>query len=142
MNKDSIIKEVILDEPVSVVWRALTDSAEMKKWYFDIPGFKTEPGFEFQFYGGTEEKQYLHLCRITEVIPEKKISHSWRYDSYPGNSFVTFELIPEGSKTRVRLTHEGVETFPSDNPDFAKKNFVEGWNEIIGTSLKNYVENK
>jgi len=53
---------------------------------------------------------------------------------------VTFELFPEGSKTRVRLTHEGLETFPATNPDFDEKNFAEGWKHIIGTSLPGYVE--
>jgi hypothetical protein len=33
-----------------------------------------------------------------------------------------------------------LETFPADYPDFAKKNFAEGWNWIIGTSLKDYLE--
>ena len=140
MNNDPIIREVLLNAPPSKIWKAITDPAEMKKWYFDIPGFKAEPGFEFQFYGGTEEKQYLHKCRIKEVLHERKISHSWRYEGYPGNSIVIFELIPEGKETLVRLTHDGVETFPQDIPDFAKKNFVEGWNEIIGTTLKNFVE--
>jgi len=140
MDNDIIIKEVLLNAPVSKVWRAIVDSSEMKNWYFGIPGFKAETGFEFQFSGGTEENQYLHLCKIMEVVPERKISYSWRYENYPGSSIVTFELIPEGNKTRVKLTHEGVETFPKDNSDFAKKNFTAGWNEIIGASLKNYFE--
>ncbi|HEY8895376.1 MAG TPA: SRPBCC domain-containing protein, partial [Niastella sp.] len=58
---------------------------------------------------------------------------------YEGNSFVTFELYPEGNGTRLKLTHEGLETFPM-NPDFAKKNFMEGWTQIIGTSLKEFLE--
>ncbi|HZG22986.1 MAG TPA: SRPBCC domain-containing protein, partial [Chitinophagaceae bacterium] len=64
----------------------------------------------------------------------------WRYDGYPGESLVTFELFDEGEKTRLRLTHSGLETFPSDNPSFKKENFAAGWSEIIGTSLKDYLE--
>ncbi len=84
--------------------------------------------------------RYLHLCKITEVIPRKKLQYSWRYDGYEGNSFVTFELFAEGNKTRLKLTHEGLETFPISNPDFAKENFVEGWTYLIGTSLKEFAE--
>src|SRR6185295_6121124 len=108
--------------------------------YFDLPKFKPEVGLEFQFSAGKDEKQYLHLCKITEVITGKKLTHSWRYDGYEGNSFVTFELFPEGNKTRLRLTHEGLETFPKSNPDLAKENFAEGWTSIIGTSLKEFLE--
>jgi len=114
----------------------------MKQWYFDLAEFKPEIGFEFQLYGGTEEKQYLHLCKITEVIPGKKLAYSWRYDGSEGNSLVTFELFAEGDKTRLKLTHEGLETFPKSNPDLAKENFVEGWISIIGTSQKKFIENK
>jgi uncharacterized protein YndB with AHSA1/START domain len=31
------------------VWKAITNAADMKQWYFDIPGFKPEVGFEFSF---------------------------------------------------------------------------------------------
>jgi len=49
-------------------------------------------------------------------------------------------LFAEGNKTRVKLTHTGLETFPASNADFAKGNFVQGWTHIIGTSLKEYLE--
>jgi uncharacterized protein YndB with AHSA1/START domain len=74
-----------------------------------------------------------------EVIPSEKLKYSWRYKGYEGDSFVTFELFDENGKTRVRLTHEGLETFP-DIPAFAKENFNMGWTAIIGTSLKEFVE--
>jgi uncharacterized protein YndB with AHSA1/START domain len=139
MNNNPIIVERTYDAPVDRVWKAITDKEEMKKWYFDLPQFLPVAGNEFTFEGGTPEKTYLHLAKVTEVIPNQKLQYSWRYDGYPGNSFVTFDLIPNGEKTTVRLTHEGLETFPSDNPDFAKENFVEGWNAIIGTNLKEYL---
>lgn len=83
----------------------------------------------------------MHLCKVTEVVQGKKLTYSWRYDGFEGNSFVTFELFPEGNKTRLKLTHAGLETFPvTANKDFAKENFAEGWTAIIGTSLKEFVE--
>ena len=142
MKNETIVIERTFDAPIEKVWNAITDKDEMKKWYFDLEEFKPEVGFEFQFTGGTEYKTYLHLCKITEVIAGKKLTHSWRYDGYEGNSFVTFELFEEGDKTRLRLTHEGLETFPANNPDFAKENFVEGWTSIIGSSLKEFLEKK
>jgi uncharacterized protein YndB with AHSA1/START domain len=142
MKSDPFIIERTFNAPVTKVWKALTDKSDMKQWYFDLAEFKPEVGFEFQFYGGTEGKQYLHLCKITNVIPNKKLTYSWKYDGYAGESFVTFELFPEGDKTRLRLTHEGIETFPADVPDFSRKNFEEGWTQIIGTSLKDFLEKK
>jgi uncharacterized protein YndB with AHSA1/START domain len=140
MNNEPFVIERVLDAPVDKVWNAITDKDEMKQWYFDIPDFKPETGTEFSFPGGPDDKKYIHLCKVTEVIAGKKLTHSWRYEGYEGNSFVTFELFPENGKTSVKLTHAGLETFPADNTDFAKSNFKEGWTHIIGTSLKEYVE--
>lgn len=126
--------------PVEKVWKAITDKDQMREWYFDLAEFKPEVGFEFQFYGGSEEEQYMHKCRIIAAEVNKKLAYSWVYENYPGYSVVTFELFPEGDKTRVKLTHEGLESFPQDKKDFAKSSFSAGWTDIIGNSLKNYLE--
>ena len=140
MTQEPFIIERTFNAPVEKVWQAITDKDQMKQWYFDLPDFKPEQGLEFSFEGGPEDKKYLHLCRITEVIENKKIAYTWRYDGYEGNSLVTFELFAEGDKTRLKLTHEGLETFPASNPDLAKENFVAGWTDLIGSLLKKYVE--
>jgi len=140
MEGQPIVIEQVFDADAKTVWRALTDKNEMKKWYFDLADFKAEPGFCFQFMGGTPEHQYLHLCEVTEIVPEKLLTYSWRYDGYEGISYVSFELLEMGEKVKLRLVHKGLETFPQTNPDFDKNNFVAGWNHIIGISLKEYVD--
>jgi len=139
MDDQPIILERLLNAAPARVWEALTDKNEMKSWYFDLPEFKAEVGFRFQFVGGPPHKQYVHLCEVTEVIPEKKLTYSWRYEGYTGNSFVTFELLDRGKQTLLRLTHTGIETFPPE-ADFARTNFEGGWNQIIKTSLAKYIE--
>ncbi|MCI0706393.1 MAG: SRPBCC domain-containing protein [Ignavibacteriae bacterium] len=137
---EPFIIERTYEAPVDLVWKAITEKERMKQWYFDLKEFKPEVGFEFQFTGGTEERPYLHLCKVLEVVPQKKLSYSWVYDGYEGYSVVTFELFPEGQKTRLRLTHTGLETFPASNPDLVRKNFVDGWTSLIGESLKSFLE--
>ena len=139
MKQQPFVIERTVNAPVERVWKAITDKKAMKEWYFDLKEFKAEPGFEFRFTGG-KEIQYLHICVITEVEVNKKLQYSWRYDGYEGISYVTFNLFREGNKTKIVLTHEGLESFPANNPDFAKKNFEKGWNQIIGKSLPEYVE--
>jgi len=140
MNTQPFVIERTFNVPVIKVWEALTDNEKMKQWYFKLQDFKPEVGFEFQFMGGEDDKQYLHLCKITDVVVGKKLTYSWRYDGYPGNSFVTFELFEEGNKTRLKLTHEGIETLAPGNPDFAKENFEKGWTSILDQSLKGFLE--
>jgi len=140
ITKEALVVERVFNAPVEKIWGALTDKTQMKLWYFDLAEFKAEVGFEFQFEGGKDGRVYLHLCRVTEVITHKKLKYSWRYEGYEGISFVTFELTSEGNGTRLKLTHEGLDTFPMNNPDFARENFAEGWNYIVNTSLRNYLE--
>jgi len=137
--EEPLIIECTYHAPVSVVWQAITDKEQMKHWYFDIAEFKPRVGFEFTFTGENEGRIYIHLCTITEVVPGKKLKHSWSYQDYQGLSYVTFELFPAGTKTRLQLTHEGLETFPA-LPDFTRNNFKEGWTMIIATLLKDFVE--
>jgi uncharacterized protein YndB with AHSA1/START domain len=133
--------ERIFKASIKDVWRAITEKDLMKQWYFDLPEFKPEVGFTFEFTGGEEGgKQYLHRCIITEVIIEKKLTHTWCYVGYEGTSYLTYELFANGNNTTLILTHAGIETFPSDNPDFAFTNFEEGWNYIIDTALKIFLE--
>ena len=136
-----IVKQVLIDAPVAKVWKAITDKEDMKQWYFKIAEFKPVVGFEFQFYGeGSKGEKYLHLCRITEVVPMEKLQYTWRYDGLDGDSLVTFELIDENGKTRLRLTHEGLDSFPKITEDFGKESFNKGWTYLIETSIKEFAE--
>jgi uncharacterized protein YndB with AHSA1/START domain len=139
-TQQPFVIEKIYNASITKVWEALTDREQMKQWYFDIADFKPEPGFEFTFTGGSKEKSYVHLCKVIEVIPNKKLKHSWSYKDYEGMSYVTWELFDEGAATRLKLTHEGLETFPQNSPDFAKESFTKGWTYITGISLKNFLE--
>ena len=55
MSTNPFVIERTYNAPVERVWKAITDMDQMKQWYFDFEEFKPEKGFEFQFYGGTEE---------------------------------------------------------------------------------------
>lgn len=136
---EALVVERTFDAPVALVWRALTDRDDIKQWFFDLREFAPVVGFEFQFDVEHEGFRYCHRCRVTEAIPRQRLAYTWRYEDHPGDSLVTIELFAEGSKTRVRLSHEGLETFPK-LAAFATENFMRGWTQLIGTSLKNFVE--
>ncbi len=141
MKNGSVIVERVYQAPVEKVWRAITERDQIRRWFLDsIDMFRAEVGFEFSFQGGKEGRSYDHRCRVTEVIHLKKLAYGWRFEGYEGDSVVTFELFAEGEGTRLRLTHGGLETFPSDNPDFAIEDFNEGWTHLVGVSIRELVE--
>jgi len=139
MSAQPIIVEKVMNAPVSRVWQAITDKTKMKEWYFDIPSFEAKVGSEFRFEGGPDDKKYTHVCKVTEVVVNKKLQHSWRYEGYEGDSLVTWELTDMGGKTKVKLTHTGLETFPALEA-FKRSNFEAGWNDIVGSMLPGFVD--
>jgi Uncharacterized conserved protein len=135
-----VVVEKTLDAAVDRVWQAIAAKAQLKQWYFQLDDFKPEIGFSFSFPGqGHKGAQYTHRCTVTDVIPQKKLQYSWQYEGHPGYSLVTFELFEMENRTRIKLTHHGLETFPQDSDDFAWKSFNGGWNEIIGNMLPEFL---
>jgi uncharacterized protein YndB with AHSA1/START domain len=72
---EPLVIERTFNAPIALVWKAITTKEEMKRWSFDIKEFKPDVGFEFQFYGEKDGVKYLHRCKVTEVIPEKKLAY-------------------------------------------------------------------
>ncbi len=141
MQANQLIIEKTYDAPIKTVWQAITDKNQMKEWYFDIPDFKPELNHEFSFTAGREGRQYKHLCKVVEVNPVTRLAYTWRYDGHPGDSLVTFELSPESpEQTKLTLTHSGLDTFSTDQPDFSRDSFNEGWTYLVQSSLTGIVE--
>lgn len=140
MISTPFVIEHVFNAPVDKVWQALTDKNKIKEWYFSqVKEFKPVIGFDFRFTN--DGSAYVKEWVVTDIIEEKKLAHTWAYKGYPGISEVTFEIFGEGNKTRLKLTHTGLESFPAD-PHFARHNFESGWTRIIGSNLKNFLENK
>jgi uncharacterized protein YndB with AHSA1/START domain len=129
-----------LNAPVASVWKALSDINILKKWMPFFHDFKAEVGYEARFMlGSSPERQYEHICQVTEAETEKKLTYSWRYEGIPGDAYVTFELTSVGGQTLLTLTYRITEMFPLDNPDFNPQNASYGWNHMAD-SLKEFIE--
>ena len=133
---------VKVNAPVHKVWNALTNKEQMKNWYFDVPDFEPKIGNNFSFYGGDENEEYHHFCEIVDLIPNEKLKHSWTYPEISKEkTLVKWELKPENEGTIVTLTHKGLEAFEHLGENFKIHSFRKGLEDIVGKSLKEFVEN-
>lgn len=140
-NDEPIIVEQTFRASIDAVWNSITDIDQMHRWFFDnIPSFRPEVGFKTQFNVQSQGRNFLHMWKVTEVVPKKTISYNWKYDGYPGDSFVKFELFEQNNLTKLRLTHQVEEDFPEDIPEFRRESCVEGWTFFIRKSLKEFLE--
>ena len=141
INDEPIVVEQTFNTSIDAVWRSITEIDQMRQWYFEnIPSFKPEVEFETQFNVQSQDRNFLHMWKVTEVVPLKMISYNWKYEGYPGDSFVVFELFKQNNLTKLRLTHQVQESFPEDIPEFSKESCVEGWTFFIIKSLKEFLE--
>lgn len=139
---DNVIVKQRVNAPVDRVWEAITNRTLMKDWYFDIPDFDLKTHNEFNFYEPGDAKKYHHHGEILEIIPQQKLKHTWSYPEFSKEkTLVKWELEQDGDATLVTLTHKGLENLEHLGGDFRHESFEAGWNEIIGKSLKEYLEN-
>ncbi len=84
-----------------------------------------------------DERDFVHLWRVTEVIPEERLSYTVNYAGFDGDALVTWSLAPSDVGTRVTVTHQGLHTFPRDEEAFTREACAGGWTYFL-TRLKQH----
>lgn len=136
-----IVVEQEFGRSASDVWNAVTNIDEMRQWYFEnIPDFKAEVGFATRFAVESGGRTFMHLWRVTDVDPRRKIVYNWKYEGLPGDSFVAFEVTGDEKSARLRVTAHVLESFPEEIPEFKRESCLGGWTYFINGRLKAYLE--
>jgi uncharacterized protein YndB with AHSA1/START domain len=119
-NTATLELDEFLPHPPAKVWRVLTEPELMDTWLMPTEGFAPIVGTRFRFV--TEPVPQTNFsgvvdCEVLEIEPERLLRISWSSVGPALDSVVTWELVPEGSGTRMLLTHTG---FNLDDPDQAR----------------------
>ncbi len=141
MNKENPIEvRASFDQPAEIVWPAITQREEMVQWYFEqLHAFEPRVGFETSFKVSSGGRSFIHLWRVTEVVPGRKISYAWLHPDYPGRGQVSFQLESNGQKTDLSLYFWGIESFPQHIPEFTRESCEAGWTYFIKQRLGEYL---
>lgn len=136
-----ILVEAQFKNSAEALWNALTSLPEMKKWYFEVlDDFQPKVGFKTSFKVHSENRIFTHQWEVTEVVPQKKITYSWRFLEYPGASTSTFEVMENNDGAALKLTVLVQEDFPDDIPEFKRESCMGGWDYFIHGNLKEYID--
>ena len=132
-----IEKEVVIDAPIEVVWRTITEPDQISQWFADRVELVLEPGGDGAMYFGDAGEGGPLVVEAVE--PPTRFSYRWNHPSgeepAAGNSMlVEFTLIPEGDeRTRLRVVESGHELRAW--PDAEKERYAaehrEGWVEYL-----------
>ncbi|MBC7829955.1 MAG: SRPBCC domain-containing protein [Chitinophagaceae bacterium] len=130
MDNDTVTIDISITAPVENVWKALTDSALISKWFGSDPNGKVMKADLDVRIGGAFEvtfrdaDQTEHTCSgiYVDVKEFSKLSFSWTWKSEPGvQTFVTVALSSEKNLTRMIFQHA--------HPGTASKHdYLNGWN--------------
>jgi uncharacterized protein YndB with AHSA1/START domain len=130
-----IEREILIEAPAEVVWRTITEPAQMSHWFADRVDLVVEPGahgyMEFGDQGGP--------VVVETVDPPTYFSFRWNYphgeEPVAGNSMlVEFTLTPVGDeRTHVRVSESGHEL--RDWPDAERQRYADehrdGWVDYL-----------
>jgi uncharacterized protein YndB with AHSA1/START domain len=127
-----IEREILIEAPVDVVWRTITEPDQIALWFADRVELVAEPGahgyMHFGEHGGGP-------VVVLDVEPPTRFSFRWNHslEEVPDASnsmLVEFTLTSEGhERTRLRVTESGHEL--RDWPDAEKQRYANdhqgGW---------------
>lgn len=138
-NTQPVVKEITIDAPVSRVWDALTKKEQIAKWLMPSDNFELTVGATFNMTGSSKGVEYPHICTITEIVPEKKLSYTWAVKDKLSDTLVTYELEEQEGKTKLTLTHSGWDKITLATEGAFRNDYNNGWEQVI-PGLKKYVE--
>ena len=152
LGSNAIRLERVLDAPVETVWRYLTQAELRRQWC--MGGTDAKPDGEFDLLNDHDNLSEDDVSYPEDYAPYK--GKTWservlRFDpprlletTFQGgkNGVVTYELRPDGERTRLVLTHKDIQS-PSGFQDFGS-----GWNshltvleaKLAGRGVRNFWE--
>jgi uncharacterized protein YndB with AHSA1/START domain/ADP-ribose pyrophosphatase YjhB (NUDIX family) len=129
-----IIKKISISAPASKVWEALTNSTKLSQWITMPNDINPAIGNEFTFEAESRDEwgdwDRKIRCRITELIPNKKIVYTWASELIKGETLVSFELVESKGQTELTLTHSGWENL-SESQEMWRERYAKGWRDLL-----------
>lgn len=116
MTDYRIEREVMIEAPVEVVWRTITEPEQVARWFADRVELEAEPGRRgvFVFEDADGEMTHSAPLVVDVVEPPTRFSFRWGHpadeEPKPGNSMhVEFLLVADGGeRTRLRVVESGL----------------------------------
>ena len=117
-----LVREIMIDATPETIWPFLTDPAKHVEWSGTTAELDPRPGGVYRVLIGGEHQS---VGEYVEVVPMERVVFTFGWDQPnhpipPGSTTIEISLQPEGTKTRVRLTHRGL-------PDDAVDDHGHGW---------------
>jgi uncharacterized protein YndB with AHSA1/START domain len=143
-------REIFIEAPVDVVWRAITEPDQIVQWFSDEADVELKAGYEgaLIFTERATKEQAVAQITVQAFEPDRSFSYRWAYEPGvvpgEGNSvLVEFVLIAETGGTRLRVVESGLDLldWSQEQKDDYVADHNRGWAKHIG-DLGEYATSK
>lgn len=140
MEYASIEREIHIDAPPEVVFEVVTQPEHIKDWWYAETDIEPVAGSRSELVWGDDDDPRANVVPITVVVsePPRVFTFRWTHpvgeDAVERNSLlVTFELVPVGSGTLLKLTETGFREQGWELAVLEKEysEHVEGWDRFV-----------
>jgi uncharacterized protein YndB with AHSA1/START domain len=97
-------KELFINASPQRVFQALTEKAELERWFVQKAEIDLRPGGAIRLEWAPDS---VEIGTILALDPPHRLSFSWEALE-PSPTTITFELTAENGGTRLRLIHTGI----------------------------------
>jgi uncharacterized protein YndB with AHSA1/START domain len=122
-----VTRELVIDASPETVWEFLVDPEKLRRWKVSDASFEARPGRPYRMEIAGE---HVAAGEVVEADPPRRLVCTWGWegnaDVPPGSTTIEYELVAEGSATRLRFTHRDL---PSSTE--AEKH-GHGWDHYFG----------
>jgi uncharacterized protein YndB with AHSA1/START domain len=140
MEYASIEREIHVDAPPEVVFEVVSRPEHIREWWYADSDVEPTPGATGELVWADGDNPRAHVVPMTVVVaePPRLFSFRWTHSAaesaVDGNSLlVTFELVPFGSGTLLRLTETGFRERGWDSAVLQQQyqDHVAGWDIFV-----------
>lgn len=148
-DQDAIVSEIHIAAPPERVFKALTDAAELKRWFSSpecpVKFWEMDPRLGGRYRYATEKgsivvnnvSEFECHGEIVEYDPPRVLAYTWFgnwHDDVTRRTLVRWQLTPKSGGTQLKVTHSGLTSLP-----IARKDYTGGWPGVV-EMLKKFVE--
>jgi len=127
--EDQIVKEFTFNHKIDKVWKAISNSSEISKWFIDAD-FKAEVGYEYVFTATEEHGKTQIKGKVLEAVPYT-LKYSWLVAESSVETYVSWNLEEVDGGTKLTLVHSGISQLGGQSAIEAFQHFNAGWDACL-----------
>jgi uncharacterized protein YndB with AHSA1/START domain len=137
MNKLSVLVKQEINAPLSKVWQALTDPAQIKQYLFGTNASSDwKKGSSITYSGEWNGKAYTDKGTIIEIIPDRLLHTTYfsgmsgKEDKPENYANVIYRVEPHGTGTIVSIEQDNI-----DNEE-GQEHMKQNWGMVLDSMKK------